>query len=290
MAAVLTDSNVTSSDRLSLTLFLATVLHGIIILGISFSNNLWDENFESSPLDVVLVHTFSEDAPEDTNRIAQHNQEASGSVEEASKPKEAFSSNVPSFDAGLSPSPQEQREQAIKKDNAQQFLSSNDARQKILTDERTEQEKAATEQAPRELTQREMEIARLAAEIEQGQRQYAQRPKIHFIDALSAKSAAEAGYINDWVNKVEGIGNLNYPDEAKRERISGKLILNVLLDIEGNVLRVQIAISSGSKILDEAAIQIVRISSPFLAFPQDMRQKYDQLMITRTWKFNTDGL
>lgn len=290
MAAVLTDNQVTASDRLSLTLFIATVFHGILILGISFSNSLMDESLESTPLDVVLVHTYSEETPEDAKRIAQQNQMASGSVDEDNTPREMLNSQIPSVSGGASPMPQEQRQQMVEEKQSQQYLHTLQADRSITSEDNTKQERKSPTRDQRQRTERQMEIARLAAEIERGQRQYAQRPKIHFIDALSAKSASEARYIDDWVNKVEGIGNLNYPNQARREHISGKLILNVLLDNTGNVLRVQVAISSGSKVLDEGAIQIVRMSSPFPAFSVEMRNKYDQLMITRTWKFNTQGL
>ncbi len=289
MVTTLPSSQIKAADRLGLTLFLATILHGIVILGISFKQNYLENNIQSRPLDVILVHSWSDKAPEDAERIAQHNQEKSGSQDTDDTPSQQLSSVVPSPNPGLAPKPQQLKRQQVQLLQTQQFLHTTKAKTKIQSQEKTLKEKKTPHPANEKINQREMEIARLAAEIEQGQQHYAKRPKIHFIDALSAKSAVEAQYIDDWVNKVEGIGNLNYPVEAKRERISGKLILNVLLDNDGTVLKVQVAISSGSQVLDQAAVQIVKISSPFPPFPREMRQKYDQLMITRTWKFNTEG-
>lgn len=290
MVTTLPNPNVSASDRLGLTIFLATVFHGVLILGISFSQNFINNDIQSRPLDVVLVHTWSDEAPEDAERIAQHNQQKSGSREEEDTPSQQLSSQIPMHNPGIAPRPQQHNQQQVELSQSQQYLRTQKSDFKIITQDKTQQEKKTTRPQQQEIQRREMEIARLAAEIEQGQKHYAQRPKIHFIDALSAKSAIEAQYIDSWVNKVEGIGNLNYPSQAQRERISGKLILNVLLDHNGNVIKVQVAISSGSQVLDQAAVQIVKISSPFPPFPGEMRNKYDQLMITRTWQFNTQGV
>jgi periplasmic protein TonB len=139
------------------------------------------------------------------------------------------------------------------------------------------------------LVERSLEMARLSSEISERTQLYAERPRIHYVDALSARSAVEAAYIDSWVRKVERVGNLNYPDEARRRRLDGSLILNVLLDREGRVLRVEVAKTSGHQVLDDAARRIVELSSPFAPFPDEMRSRYDQLMITRTWVFQGES-
>lgn len=285
------DPNVRATDRLGLTLFLATVLHGIIILGISFKDDLFSDEFQSSPLDVVLVHSWNDKAPDDATRIAQFNQQASGSTDTPDRPTNPLSSIIPTPNAaGQAPTPQETAQQQVQLVQAEQFLHSNQpSPQSLVTQDKTEQQREVDMPRQQEIMQRDMEIARLAAELETAEQRYSERPKIRFIDALSAKSAVEARYIDNWTQRVEGIGNLNYPQQARQDRISGKLILNVLIDTAGKVLRVRVAISSGSKVLDDAAVQIVKISSPFPAFPPEMRKIWDQMMITRTWSFNTDG-
>lgn len=109
--------------------------------------------------------------------------------------------------------------------------------------------------------------------------------RVHHIDARSARSPVEASYIEAWVRKVEQVGNQNYPAAARRERVSGTLVLSVLLDQEGQVLSIELGSSSGHAVLDEAAREIVELASPFAPFPIEMRRQYDQLMITRTWAF-----
>ena len=279
----------TESERLGLMLFIAAVLHSIVILGITFGKDLNINRPFSRPIDVILVHTQSEEAPEDAEKIAQFNQQASGSQEEENTPSSPVTSTFPLPSSGIAATPMERQVTRVELVQAQQLLSTQRKRlDHVSSSDKTHEQRDAEKPSRRERLNREMEIARLTAELEARQRSYAKRPKIHFIDATSAKSAVEAAYINDWVHRVEGIGNLNYPAQAKRDRISGKLILNVLLDNTGKVLKVQVAVSSGSNVLDRAAIEIVKISSPFPAFPTEMRQKYDQLMITRTWSFNTN--
>ena len=281
-------SSVSDNDRLGLTLFIAAILHSLIILGITFGKNIDFNRPFSKPVDVILVHTQSEEAPEDAEKIAQFNQQASGSRDEEGHPSSPVTSTFPLPSSGVAATPMERQVTQVELVQAQQLLTTRNAASRVHSSDKTQEQRDADKPSRQERLNREMEIARLTAELEARQRSYAKRPKIHFIDATSAKSAVEAAYINDWVQRVEGIGNLNYPDQAKRDRISGKLILNVLLDNTGKVLKVQVAVSSGSNVLDEAAIQIVKISSPFPVFPEAMRKQYDQLMITRTWSFNTN--
>lgn len=287
MAAAISNTRVTPTDRLGMTLFVATILHGIIILGISFSQSRFSEDYMPRPLDIVLVQTRSDEAPEDAENIAQFNQQASGSQDTPDRPSSPVTSKIPTPSTGIAATPQPQRTAEVELERAQKKLHTLEATEQVTSDDTTRQLKEAETPRERELRMRETKIAQLAAELEERQRRYAERPKIHFIDASSAKSAVEARYVNDWVKRVEAIGNLNYPQEARQALISGKLILNVLLDNNGSVLKVQIAVSSGSRVLDNAAVEIIKISSPFPIFPEEMESKYDQLMITRTWSFDT---
>jgi protein TonB len=287
MESSISSPNVSASDRLSMTLFLAVVVHGILILGISFNQGFLQSDSLQRTMDIILVQTKSDTTPEDAKRMAQHNQEASGSQDTPDTPSNPFTSPIPTPNTGEATNPQEARTSKTKQVHAQQILhTSGEAIEKIPSNVETLSEQTALVPEEVEQESRQTSIAQLSSEIEVAEKKYAERPKIHFIDALSAKSAVEAKYTNDWVERVENIGNLNYPEDARRDRITGKLVLNVLLDNDGKVLKIQIAISSGNGVLDEAAKQIIRLSSPFPKFPEEMKQAYDQLMITRTWVFD----
>jgi len=92
-----------------------------------------------------------------------------------------------------------------------------------------------------------------------------------------------------WRAKVERVGNLNYPDEARRQKLSGSLLLDVALNPDGTVNDIQLRRSSGQKVLDDAAMRIVRLASPFAPFPKDIEQEVDILHIERTWQFIDSG-
>ena len=91
-------------------------------------------------------------------------------------------------------------------------------------------------------------------------------------------------YLEDWRLKVERIGAMNYPEEA-RGKFFGTLVMSVALRPDGSVDRIIVLRSSGNKVLDDAAKRIVTIAAPFAPFPPDIRKETDYLDITRTWAF-----
>jgi len=140
-----------------------------------------------------------------------------------------------------------------------------------------------------ELRKNQQNVAQLVSELSREKQLYAKRPRINHIDTLSAKSSIEAKYIKDWVQKVEIVGNINYPDQAKRRKLSGTLILSVLVNHDGRVLSSILQQDSGQKLLDESAMKVIKLAAPFRQFPPEMREEYEQLMITRTWVYHSDN-
>lgn len=108
------------------------------------------------------------------------------------------------------------------------------------------------------------------------------------IENLKAPKYQTTAYEQAWQDKVERIGNLNYPEIARRKRLSGTLKLSVSLKADGSLLNIRIQQSSGQAELDEAAAHIVRLAAPYARFPQDIRAETDVLVITRTWRFLDD--
>jgi periplasmic protein TonB len=129
-----------------------------------------------------------------------------------------------------------------------------------------------------------LEIARLEAQIRRDMQAYQERPKRKFVGAR-AQEYRFAQYVDNWRLKIERVGNLNYPDEARTRKIFGKLQLTVAIKANGEVETVEINRSSGHKVLDQAAIRIVRLAAPFDPFPPNIRADTDILHITRTWTF-----
>lgn len=131
---------------------------------------------------------------------------------------------------------------------------------------------------------RSLEIAKLTAQLDEKTTAYAMRPRRKAINA-STREYKYASYLEAWRRKVERIGNLNYPDEAKRRKLYGNLILHVAVKADGTIQSIRVLRSSGYDVLDEAAVRIVELAAPFAPFPPDIRAEADILDITRTWQF-----
>lgn len=277
---------ISPSDRLGMTLFLALVVHAVIILGVSFGTELTrPPQMKSPPVEIRLVHQRSEKAPEDAEYLAQTNLEGGGTLAEDQSPQSpAFvplDPQRPGIDQAVrSPtSPEETRPQ---RETAPLTQAQSDWQAPQVELAPATQRQALTAD---ELVARSMEIASLSAEISQSMQEYAQRGKHRYIVSAQAMEYRDAAYLDAWRSKVERVGNLNYPDEAKRRNLSGRLLLDVAINADGTLNDITLLRSSGSKVLDDAAIRIVRLAAPFSEFPPEMRSDTDVLHITRTWEF-----
>jgi protein TonB len=148
-------------------------------------------------------------------------------------------------------------------------------------------QKVESARSGQDLVQQSLEIARLEAEISKNISMYEKLPKRKFIGART-QEYRYAQYVEDWRSKVERIGNLNYPEIARRQKIYGKLTLSVSIRADGTVESIEINNSSGQRILDAAAQRIVKLAAPYSPFPPDIRKETDILSITRTWTFTTN--
>jgi periplasmic protein TonB len=130
---------------------------------------------------------------------------------------------------------------------------------------------------------------RLEAQIAKQQDEYQKRPKRRFIGARS-KEASDALYLEAWRQKVERVGNMNYPAAARDQKIYGQLRMTVSIKSDGSIENIEINKSSGSKVLDDAAINIVNLAAPYATFPPEMKKNTDILGITRTWTFTQEDI
>lgn len=125
--------------------------------------------------------------------------------------------------------------------------------------------------------------AELAREVEE----YQKRP-IRRVYGVNAKGYLFALYVEAWRQKVESIGNLNFPEEAKAQKIYGSLVMTVSLRADGSIEKLDVGKSSGFKVLDDAARRIVELGAPYAEFSAAMRRETDILEITRTWTFTRE--
>ncbi|AHE99540.1 energy transducer TonB [Thioalkalivibrio paradoxus] len=297
MSATLPRSAPVESNRLTLPLFLALVLHALVILGVGFEM-LPEERPAEITLDVTWVDAPAPE-PEHAEHVAPRPQEASGDADQdrmAQTPEpvgERPADPAPAGDAGLIPEPIEMQLEASDPAPERQpdpvVAHADDAPPAPMPEEPSPTDTTQPPEQPSAalLMARGLEAARsMPAETEQTLLSRATRTR--YLDTLAARGAPEAAYLEAWIRKVERIGNLNYPDEARRRGLSGTLVLSVRLDADGRVLDIAVAQSSGESILDQAAIRIVELAQPFAPFTESMRESYDQLVITRTWAFRRD--
>ncbi len=179
-----------------------------------------------------------------------------------------------------------------------QKLTQEKAERKVEKVEKPETEpepqaEAAPEPPPRPsardlMLQARNEIHDLQNKLNETTRALSERPKKRRISA-STKEFAAAAYMKAWEMKVENIGNMNYPQEARRQGLNGSLMLSVDINPDGSVPAGGIVISrsSGHEVLDEAAVRIVRLGAPYAAIPENVLKDNDMLTIIRTWKFET---
>ncbi len=278
--------NVTAKDRLSTTVTIAVAIHAIVILGISFTVTYHDNVKQQRPLEIIIANTRSVEAPDDAENIAQFNQQASGRADTPGKPGSEMPSTRPTDSPGIAPIEQKQQLQERKQELSQKVLTSPDSQVSVNSADDSQEDNATKSKKEKQIREHELKMAQLAAEIKEAEQRFAERPRVRFIDSLSAKGAAEALYVKDWVRRVESMGNLNYPATAREQQLKGRLTLSVRLDAKGHIVLVEVTHSSGNKALDNSAIQIVRLAAPFLPFDEAMKEKYDQIDITRTWIFS----
>lgn len=258
--------------------------HTLVIIGLGFKlipMPQWDA--PHNVMDVVLVNSKSASRPDRADALAQANLDGGGNTDakrRASSPFPALDDRDPSRE--------------MKAAEARRKMLEAEA-QELMTRLRSKAAVASVENAPpgtptptdaeaKDLVQKSLEIARLEAQIRRDYQAYQERPKRKFVGARAQESRF-ALYVDTWRQKVERIGNLNYPAEARERKIYGRLQLTVAIKADGEVEGIEINRSSGHKFLDQAAIRIVRLAAPFDRFPESIKADTDVLHITRTWTF-----
>ncbi|WP_137885921.1 energy transducer TonB [Pseudomonas sp. 2FE] len=279
----LSAAGVRPADRLGFTLFLAAALHVALILGISFT--LAEPNQISKTLEITLSTFKSKEKPKQADYLAQDNQQGSGTLEHKAAPKTTEKALFQGKEVKRTAPPAAPRQTTRQEAPKTAVATRTPQRQKTPVKREQAKPEPQTRPAPAfDSEQLSAEISSLEAELAQEQQLYAKRPKIHRLNAASTMRDKGAWYKDEWRKKVERVGNLNYPDEARRQRIYGNLRLLVSINRDGSLYEVQVLESSGQPLLDQAALRIVRLAAPFSPFSGDLAD-IDRLEIIRTWRF-----
>lgn len=292
---------ITPADRLGLTLCLAVITHATLILGVSFT----PEDLRAPRMDtmeITLVQQTSTETPDQARLLAQANLQGGGDSVEDVLPSTPTPPPFPDTQPAITVPPSAAPAQPVTQKSVPETETPPETRPLLTTEKQStvespaqprQEEKVRTEPQRRpsatQLLTNSFKVASLSAEIKRKLEAKAQRPRRKFISA-STREYKYAAYMEAWRAKVERVGNLNYPDEARRRGLSGSLILDVALNADGSVNDIIIRQSSGESVLDDAAVRIVMLAAPFSPLPPNIRADTDILHITRTWQFiNNQG-
>lgn len=312
------NSSATNLNTIKLSVFsiafILSILMHAIFLSIHFEPELRKLANKLPTLDVVLVNAKTKNAPDKAELLAQANLDRGGNTDKNRQLKTALPAPVDkTTEVKLQPDSsaqtmaksakvqaKEAREQKrvdkLEK-QAQELLTQIKVTNAVLSDPNQYAAAAEPEEGDKKnlvksfsranLIAVALEMDRLEAQIAKQQDEYQKRPKRRFIGAR-AKEASDALYLEAWRQKVERIGNMNYPAAAKYRKIYGQLQMTVSIRADGSVESVEINKSSGSKVLDEAAKSIVNLAAPYARFSEEMKKTTDILGITRTWSFTQE--
>ena len=279
--------NIGANDRLGLTIFFAIILHSLIILGISFSKPDKKKPPEKLPgLEVTLVQSRTDKKIEDADFLAQANQEGGGDSQEANRPTSAVEPQVATGEMGeVAELVPETLLPQFTEQTKMQLMTVDDS--EVFADSQTNTPEMPTNiQNPTaaQLIMLNKKIAKQSAEVDLQREKYSRRTKTKIITAKT-REYRFASYEEAWRKKVERIGTLNFPDEARRRKLSGNVRVKVTIRSNGTVKKVDILSYSGHKILDDAVVRIVKMASPYPRFSEEIRQDTDEIAIIRTWQF-----
>ncbi|HEX4939314.1 MAG TPA: energy transducer TonB [Candidatus Kapabacteria bacterium] len=290
MAAVAERPTISASDRLTFTLFIAAIFHAMVILGVGFS--FTEPQPAASSLEIVLAQSRSDTAPEQADFLAQANQQGSGDLDRSALPT---TNELAQFEDSkireIQPLEQSATQKQVRPDDRPVITTQGRSQQKVaIANPSPDDQKVEISKEERlAMIQRSLEIASLEAQLEEQKQTHAKRPRKRQLTSVSTKESRDAYYLHAWSKKIETVGNLNYPAEARRNKIYGSLRMMVAIRADGSVHEMRILKSSGYRVLDQAAMQIVRLAAPYSAFPPEIRQDTDILEIIRTWQFEKGG-
>lgn len=275
------------ADRIGVTLTASALLHLLLLFGVNIAVpefKEWRDRGEN--LEVVLVNSKSAIAPPDTKLLAQSNLEGGGNTDEDRRAK----SPLPVSQESAQEREAAEERVAQLEEEARQVMTQLNSPRTITPEARITPTPSVTPGTGTDsIVARSLEMASLAASIDRNTDEYQKRPRRKFIGART-KEYRFARYVEDWRAKVERWGNLNYPEMARQQRIYGQLQMTVSINADGSLENVEIDRSSGHKVLDDAALKIVRDAgrNGFSPLPADIRADTDVLHITRTWTFTRE--
>lgn len=271
--------------RFQYAVLASMLLHAFVLFGVTIRPPDLSKLANVAPaLEIILVNAKSKTRPHNADTLAQHDLDGGGTTDlerRAKSPLPVSRNDKQTAEVAMESSRLQQLEQEARKLMTQ--VSSQTRVESAPTQPQAQPDTRVTPTAA-DIMSKSLEIARLEAQIAMDWNAYQKRPRRQFVGARTSEYRFSR-YIDDWRQKVERIGTVNYPQAARERKIYGSLQLTVSIRPSGAVESVEINRSSGHKVLDEAAVRIVHLGSPYAAFPAAIAKDTDILSITRTWIF-----
>lgn len=272
------------ADRLTTTLFLVALLHGIVIIGVSFTVLTRPPARSAPTLEVLLLASGSPDSASnpDAKYLAQRTQAGVGTTEDRIRAASPESSMFPAAIEGSAQGTGIEYAEATPGSPAREILSSRSDRATQNLQTGREQPARASETPIALVPTPPTPVIASAADETLRLRGSASRELEIRADT---RESGLAPYLDSWKRKVERLGTLNYPRDSRRQRMSGNPVVAVTIRADGTLRDISVQRSSGHREIDQAALNILKLASPFDPFPPALRQKYDQLRFAYEWQF-----
>jgi len=265
------------------TLCISIAVHAIV-LAIRFRPFDLDKMLDRGPmLEVALVNAKSATKPTKADILAQAHLDGGGNTDADRRAKTPLPV-MPKEESSNEISVATQQTVALERQAKELLTQLRDARTPAAVPKPVDAPPNTETPTATEMAQRTLEVMRLEAQIAKEMDAYQKRPKRKFIGAR-AEEFRFARYVEDWRLKVERVGNLNYPEAAREQKLYGSLLLTVSIRADGTIEDIEVNRSSGHRLLDAAAVHIVEMAAPYSMFPPDIRRDTDVVHITRTWTF-----
>ncbi len=287
------------TERFIVSLFVATLVHIVLVYGLGFSMPTPAKSLRST-MEIILVQKSTDKAPDKADYLAQVNHEGSGEHEQKARPVTPTIAPFPDQIAEVVITPPPPQVAAAPNKHHIETLATNakakhqveQHEQVMPTDKPSEQGNASqTEVFEDHIAENNLfinaslaKIASIQAELDEKLEDYTKSPRLKFINS-STKESKYASYMDNWRRKIEDVGTKFYRKQKSLQQFEGSLMVDVVLGPNGTIRHINIEKASKHKALDEAALQIVRFAAPFEPFSEDIRKETDILHITRTWEF-----
>ncbi len=274
-----------ANDRMMTTIFLAALLHLIVILGVTFSTQDSESDDEQAPgLEVILVNGEAPRAKQNraARYLAQRNQQGSGNTLAAERALIPRSSPAPLDRPGSVDGDGTTMHRAGQDGGEDAALATRAPAARIVyfaaapADEDTAESPLQLEQHP--------DLGMESNDDGIQLRLRGEARKQLWVSADTRESDV-AVYLDSWRRKVERVGTLNFPSVARRQSLSGTPVVEVTIDADGRLEQAVIRSSSGHPELDDAALRILKLAAPFDPFPRALGEKHDQIRIAYEWQF-----